>query len=128
MLADIKATDFSGLKENGWMPIVTLTIFAISDFIGRMLPRWKRTVILTHVQLWIPILLRAGFIAIFVLWAKREEFAVGDVWLFILVCMFGISHGYCAAIDMMVAPGLVAQNKRERELAGITMVRSLTYF
>ena len=112
MLSDIRAVDFTALKENGWMPITLLTIFAVSDFMGRMLPRWGRTIILTYKQLWIPIVLRSGFIVLFVLSTQEPLFQlgkdlivtsnrVGDIWIFILVFLFGLSHGYCTAIDMV---------------------------
>lgn len=101
-LSDIKAIDFDSLKVNGWMSITLLTIFSVSDFIGRMLPRWKRTIILAHKQLWIPILLRSGFVILFVLRTQEPSFALGDVWIFILVGLFGLSHGYCAAVDMVL--------------------------
>jgi hypothetical protein len=48
-----------------------------------MLPRWKRTIILTHVQLWVPILLRGSFIVIFVLLSRRADLAIGMYYRFI---------------------------------------------
>lgn len=63
--------------------------------------RWKRTIILTHVQLWIPIVLRSGFIVIMVLCTRLPQFAIGDVWMFLIVFLFGLSHGYCAGVDMV---------------------------
>ncbi|KAL0477662.1 equilibrative nucleotide transporter [Acrasis kona] len=119
VLSDISAMSYA-LKESKWMTIITLAVFSISDCLGRMLPGWKRTIIMSHSHLWIPILLRAAFIPIIVLITYRQ-YALLDVWVFIIVFFFGLSHGYCAAVDMMVAPGLVAQSKREREYAGVTM-------
>jgi equilibrative nucleoside transporter 1/2/3 len=106
------------MKDENWYSIFNLSCFAISDCIGRFLPRWKRTVLLNYRQLWVLIVLRSLFIVAIILCVKPRVI-YGDVWVTIIVIFFGVSHGYCASLAMMIGPTLAAPE--EAELSAVVM-------
>ncbi|KAF0983766.1 hypothetical protein FDP41_007681 [Naegleria fowleri] len=110
LITDIK---FYHDSKVSWNPIVTLSIFNVFDCIGRALPNWKRTILLTHKQLWVLILLRLGFIPT-VIFCVNPLLITQPIWYAIILALFGLTNGYCCSIGMASGPSIVKAVQQEK--------------
>jgi len=85
-----------------WFPLIMLCIFQMFDFVGRSLPSW--IVIGKPNLLWIPVVLRFSFYAIFSIMAKGIWHTGTNYWGPIMMFIFAITNGYLSTLAMMWGP------------------------
>jgi len=103
-------------NNSDWFQIFQLLIFMIGDYIGRTLPRWVN--LFKPTVLWIPVVIRLVFFALFVLCVKPRIFAA-DYAAYIIMAVFSVTNGYCGTFSMMYGP--MSVEPHEREVAGTMM-------
>jgi len=112
LITDIKFLSGHSISAS-WNSIIALSIFNVFDCIGRALPNWKRTILLTHKQLWILILLRLGFVPV-IIFCVNPLYISQPIWFAIILAMFGLSNGYCCSIGMASGPSVVKSGEQEK--------------
>ncbi|KAL9649051.1 hypothetical protein ABK040_008428 [Willaertia magna] len=108
LITDIVIVD----GKSSWNPVITLTVFNVADCIGRALPSSKRTILLSHKQLWILIALRLGFIPAIIFCINPV--LIDSIWVVIILLIFGLTHGYCCSIGMTTGPCIVKYYEQEK--------------
>ena len=101
-------------------------LFNTGDFLGRVAAGWVQ--VFRGGNVWIPAVLRAGFIPLFLLCNNTgSQLPVvfrGDVYPILFMVLFAISSGYVASSAMMLGPTLAQQS--DKNLAGAIMIFCLT--
>ena len=103
--------------------VVNVTIFNTFDFIGRSLPRWDSLVIVSPRWLWLPVVLRAAFVPLFVI-CKKPQLIHNDLATFAIMAAFALTNGYLGTLAMMFGPAKLAP--ADKETGGSIMVFMLT--
>ncbi|XP_030645610.1 equilibrative nucleoside transporter 4 [Chanos chanos] len=105
-----------------WLPILIMTIFNMSDFVGKILAAlpydWNGLYLLFFSCV------RVVFIPLFVMcvYPAQEPILGHPAWPCVFSLLLGISNGYFGSVPMIQAAGKVAPE--QRELAGNTMTVS----
>eukprot|EP01103_Thecamoeba_quadrilineata_P016020 TRINITY_DN5236_c0_g1_i2.p1 TRINITY_DN5236_c0_g1~~TRINITY_DN5236_c0_g1_i2.p1 ORF type:complete len:400 (+),score=44.91 TRINITY_DN5236_c0_g1_i2:116-1315(+) len=120
-----------------WFPVIIIFFFQVFDFVGRTLPvipsmfpeenreLVKKFMFVPRKYLWIPIILRTGFAALFIMCIKQVVFE-GNGWAYTFQSLFAITNGYLGTLAIMYGPEQV--EPQEKETAGIMMVRNFFSF
>jgi len=104
---------------NTWFIVLLIFTFQVGDFIGRTIPRW--IIMFRKEHLWIPILLRVVFFALFIICIDPISKPVirEDAFPFIIMGLFAVSNGYLGTLAMVYGPSRV--DPEELQVAGSTM-------
>ncbi|XP_061456017.1 equilibrative nucleoside transporter 4 isoform X3 [Rhineura floridana] len=105
-----------------WLPILTMAIFNLSDFVGKILAAlpydWRGTHLLVYSCL------RVVFIPLFIMcvYPNGNPTFSHPAWPCVFSLLMGITNGYFGSVPMILAAGKVSPE--QRELAGNTMTVS----
>ena len=102
---------------NSWWSIVLLTTFNTFDTVGRFLPSVVQ--LLRGPSLTYATILRALTVPAFIGAALSWAPWMGDVYAFLVMCIFSVTNGYFASLAMMHGPGSVPPE--QREMAGFVL-------
>ncbi|PRP89514.1 equilibrative nucleoside transporter [Planoprotostelium fungivorum] len=108
-----------------WFQIILITLFMIFDFIGRALPRWFR---FPSKYLWVLVLSRFVFFALFLLMVLGGPIIQSDPSAFVVMSLLAISNGYCGSLSMMYGPQYVDPHEKERAGAVMSFALNLGIF
>jgi len=115
MMAEIPAYETS----SSWFVVLIILIFQVGDFIGRTAPRW--IVFPSRKYVWIPVLGRSVFFALFLLCISPVDKPLfrSDLFPYVFMGFFSVTNGYFGTIAMLYGP--MAVEPHERETAGALM-------
>ncbi|KYN01108.1 PREDICTED: equilibrative nucleoside transporter 4 [Cyphomyrmex costatus] len=117
-------SDIISCQFESWMPVILMTIFNISDLLGKVLSvmplEWKRLHLLYFATA------RIIFIPLFLLCAvpRGAPILSGEGYPFLFTWLLGLTNGIIGSIPMIQAPSKVPEE--HRELAGNIMTLSYT--
>lgn len=103
--------------------MILITLFNVFDLVGRTSPKWDSLIFIGPKWLWVPTVLRVGFIPLFVMSLHHIVFT-DDFWMYAFMSLMALSNGYLGTLAMMYGPARVGVADKER--AGSVMVFFLT--
>ncbi|KAG7401966.1 Epsin-1, required for endocytosis and actin patch assembly [Phytophthora boehmeriae] len=95
LVTEIKTYNFPSLQESGWWSLILLTIFSISDCVGRFIVNHRFG--LTPGNIWVPILARFVFIPI-IIGIVKGWWLQSDIWSVLSVLFLGFGNGYLGTL------------------------------
>ncbi|KAL4146897.1 hypothetical protein PRNP1_010653 [Phytophthora ramorum] len=98
LVTEIKTYNFPSLQENGWWSLILLTLFALSDCIGRFIVNHRFG--LTPSNVWVPILARFILVPI-IIGIVKEWWLQSDIWSVLSVVLHGFGNGYLGTITII---------------------------
>eukprot|EP01036_Dinobryon_divergens_P028851 gene28851-37859_t len=113
LVTEIKSFNFPLLQETQWWPLLLLTVFSVSDCVGRLLTGYKFC--LTADNLYIAVLLRLILFPLIVCSVKQVVFT-HDFFSVLFVLLLGFTNGYLGSLSILIInEGL---DEKDRGLAG----------
>jgi equilibrative nucleoside transporter 1/2/3 len=98
--------------------------FMVGDLLGRYAPNRDALIFISRRHLWIPVVLRIGFVALFMLCLGDHRFFKTNLEVYAIMGAFAITSGYCATLAM--AYGAEDLDGEQKEAAGSIMVFFMT--
>lgn len=113
LVTEIRTYNFPSLQESGWWSLILLTVFAISDCVGRFMVRYRFG--LTPHNIWVVVVARTLLIPIIVGIVKGYWFT-SDWWSVFFVAILGHTNGYVGTLTIIFVNESVHPD--EQQLAG----------
>jgi equilibrative nucleoside transporter 1/2/3 len=98
LVTEIKTYNFPLLQESGWWSLILLTLFSVSDCVGRFIVNHRFG--LTASNVWIPILARFVFVPI-IIGIVKEWWLQSDIWSVLSVVVLGFGNGYLGTLTII---------------------------
>ncbi|KAG6618665.1 Equilibrative Nucleoside Transporter (ENT) Family [Phytophthora cinnamomi] len=98
LVTEIKTYNFPSLQESGWWSLILLTLFSISDCVGRFVVNHRFG--LTPGNVWIPILARFVFVPI-IIGIVKGWWLQSDIWSVLSVLTLGFGNGYLGTLTII---------------------------
>ncbi|GMF46862.1 unnamed protein product [Phytophthora fragariaefolia] len=109
LVTEIKTHNFPSLQESGWWSLILLTLFSITDCVGRFVVSHRFG--LTPRNIWMPILARFLFVPIIVGIAE-QWWLQSDIWSILSVLLHGFGNGYLGALTIIFVSESVAPDEQ----------------
>lgn len=113
LVTEIRTYNFPSLQASGWWSLILLTIFSISDCVGRFMVRYRLG--LTPRNIWIVVVARMLLIPIIV-GIVKGWWLTSDWWSVIFVAILGYTNGYVGTLTIIFVNESVHPD--EQQLAG----------
>ncbi|CAH0473980.1 unnamed protein product [Peronospora belbahrii] len=98
LVTEIKTYNFPSLQESGWWSLILLTLFSVSDCIGRFVVNHRFG--LTPGNIWIPIMARFIFVPI-IIGIVKGWWLQSDIWSVLIVLGHGFGNGYLGTLTII---------------------------
>ncbi|KAH7479848.1 hypothetical protein PRIC1_008599 [Phytophthora ramorum] len=98
LVTEIKTYNFPSLQESGWWSLILLTLFSVSDCVGRFIVNHRFG--LTPGNVWIPILARFILVPI-IIGIVKEWWLQSDIWSVLSVLILGFGNGYLGTLTII---------------------------
>ncbi|KAK1944647.1 Equilibrative nucleotide transporter 1 [Phytophthora citrophthora] len=98
LVTEIKTYNFPSLQESGWWSLILLTLFSVSDCVGRFIVNHRFG--LTPSNVWIPIMARFIFVPI-IIGIVKEWWLQSDIWSVLSVLVLGFGNGYLGTLTII---------------------------
>ena len=109
--------------DNGWWPLLLLSVWNVCDFIGRGLPNFFQ--LFSPKTIMLPVLSRF-LVAPVLLFCVKPLLIESDALVLCLAIFFGLTNGYLGTLSMMYGSA-AAEREEDLEATGILMVRLLVF-
>ncbi|OWZ08121.1 Equilibrative Nucleoside Transporter [Phytophthora megakarya] len=98
LVTEIKTYNFPSLQESGWWSLILLTLFSVSDCVGRFIVNHRFG--LNPGNVWIPIMARFVFVPI-IIGIVKEWWLQSDIWSVLSVVALGFGNGYLGTLTII---------------------------
>ncbi|CAI5743805.1 unnamed protein product [Peronospora destructor] len=98
LVTEIKTYNFPSLQDSGWWSLILLTLFSISDCVGRFIVNHRFG--LTSSNIWIPIMARFIFVPI-IIGIVKGWWLQSDIWSVLSVMGLGFGNGYLGTLTII---------------------------
>ncbi|ETV86292.1 hypothetical protein H257_02711 [Aphanomyces astaci] len=113
LVTEMQSHNFPSLQASGWWPLILLTVFSISDCIGRLLVSYRCG--LTKANVWKPVLLRMLLVPCIVMSVQGIAFN-HDALSVLFVLVLGATNGYHGSLAILFVSECVGDD--EKAIAG----------
>ena len=113
LITEIKSFNFPHLQETQWWPLLLLTVFSVSDCLGRLSIPYRGW--LTAGNIWIAAVLRLGLFPLLICSAQGIVFT-NDFFSVLFVFALGFTNGYLGSLGIIFINEQVTT--REKGLVG----------
>lgn len=114
LITEIKSFDYPVLQSTGWWPLILLSVFSLSDCLGRLSLPYRLG--LTPANLWIAVALRFVLFPLLVCSVKGWYFT-HDAWSVSFVFALGFTNGYLGSLGIIFINEQVTEE--EKGVAGM---------
>ena len=114
LVTTIPSYNFPHLQSTGWWSLVLLTLFSVSDVIGRLLVKFRMGI--TPATIWRPIVAR--FLLFPLIFCSVTGFIfVHDAWSILFVSILGFTNGYIGTLSIILINDVITV--QEQPIAGM---------
>jgi equilibrative nucleoside transporter 1/2/3 len=109
LITEIKSFNYPILQATGWWPLILLTVFSVSDCLGRIALPYRMG--LNPSNLWIAVLLRFTLFPLLVCSVKGWYFC-SDIYSVTFVFALGFSNGYLGSLGIIFINEQVTEEEK----------------
>lgn len=120
LVTEIRSFSFPSLEASGWWSLILLSLFSVSDCLGRLLVRFRIPGLTDKPQtIWVPVMIRLVLLVPLIVWSAQGTMAwiQNDLISILGVTLLGLTNGYVGTLCIILV-NECCDDEEERAVAG----------